>query len=716
MRISVVICLSFICTLVLSAQQSAIRKGDRYFSQNAFSKAIPMYLSAIEKGSTDKMLYGKLADAYFYSQDAKNACDNYQKLISEPDSTVDIGYYFRYVKALRSMGENLMAEELMRRVVTIAPNDGRSLRYLNKREMEEWNDEPFEVELTNLPFNSDMSEYASFINNNQLLFVSNRDKLKDNEYWIGKRYASLFYTSKNGKGRVERFPIKTEPNLIDDSGVSSRDGKTLYLTRSNIVEKGLINRKRTYSTFKIFRFVREGKKWSKPISLPINSDNYNVANPALDPQGTFLYFVSDMAGGFGKSDIYKAPINTDGSIGVPVNLGNQINTEERETYIYIDGNNHLYFASDGHWGYGGLDIYMVNLSDSVWQPLNMGQPINSARDDFSFVKDSKDAGFLSSNRDGGVGADDIYAFRIWEKRHTTIKGTVLNSKDNSPLNNANVILYGGNNVLPDSVKADSEGHFEFDSVLWLWHTQTPLQRRTIKAEHPLFGTVTQAILLRGSPVLELAKPLKLEPNKRFLTYQIRVVDASNGKNIAAKLHYLNVVEPVRLTISDTISKQYSFVASPNITVEVSSDLYHSTKRFLSDSLANDGGLIEVDFALNPIDVGDKVVWKNVLFETAKWDILPQGFGVLDKLSDYLKNNSHISIDISGHTDSRGSYNYNLLLSEKRAKSVADYLINRGISKTRISSKGYSFSIPVASNETPEGQLLNRRVEFDINKE
>lgn len=714
MKLIVIIILISITHLALFAQQNAIRRADAYFAQNAFSKAIPKYESAIQKGSLDPLVYGKLADAYYYIFDAENACQYYDLFMAQSDSTVDVGYYFRYVEALRSLGELSKAEAVMRLAVQMAPNDGRSLRYVNKQEMKEWNDEPFEVELTNMPFNSEFSEYGTFCNGNQLLFVSNRDKDKDNEYWIGKQYASIFFTSKNGNAKVSRYPINTEKNIIDDSGVFSADGKTLYITRSSVVERGLVSRKRSYSTFKIYRFTREGRDWSKPEQLSINSDRYNVANPALDATGKHLYFVSDMDGGFGKSDIYRAPINADGVIGTPENIGDGINTEGRETYIYIDKTNHLYFASDGHWGLGGLDIYRVNLSDSIPLVLNMGVPINSSRDDFSFVKESRDAGFLSSNRDGGVGDDDVYAFRIWEKRHTTIKGTVLNSFDRSPLTNANVILSGNKNVPNDTVTAGVDGKFSFDNVLWLWHSDVPLQRKTIRVEHPLFAAANQNISLRSESVLQLAKPLMLEPTHIYLTYQGRISDQKDNTPLGAFVSFADNGKR-QVVSNDTLTGRYSFVASPNISVEVRAEMYQTINRDLPDSLATPDRVVDIDFSLQSVGVGDTIIWQHILFKTAKWDLLPEAFPMLEKLNDFMMENKSLNIAIAGHTDSRGSYSYNQKLSERRASSVANYLVIHGIKKDRITSNGYSFSVPVATNETAQGQLLNRRVEVTISE-
>ncbi|AXT56574.1 hypothetical protein D1815_12670 [Aquimarina sp. AD1] len=272
--------------------------------------------------------------------------------------------------------------------------------------------------IESLPINSKNSDYAPSFYKGELVFASSRNaksmsvilQEKTNEPFL-----DLYRTSKNipDKG-IEKLKGAINTKFHESSAVFSPDGKTVYFTRNNYSKRKFKRNTKGCVLLKIYKATYENGKWKHVKELPFNSDEYSTAHPALSPDGKYLYFASDMPGSYGKSDIYVVAVNEDGSYGTPENLGGLINSAGRETFPHVSDTGKLFFASDGHVGFGGLDIFMVlpNQQRSGWQVYNMGAPINSAADDFTFIIDEENKmGYFASNRGGGRGGDDIYGFR-----------------------------------------------------------------------------------------------------------------------------------------------------------------------------------------------------------------------------------------------------------------------------------------------------------------
>ena len=213
----------------------------------------------------------------------------------------------------------------------------------------------------------------------------------------------------------KNFSKRINTKFHESTSVFTKDGNTMYFTRNDF-SGGKLGVDRTRTTrLKIYKSVKSGKKWGRPKELPFNSRNYSVAHPTLSPDETTLYFTSDMPGTLGASDLWVVDIFENGSFSKPRNLGPSINTESKETFPFVSSSNNLYFASDGHVGLGGLDIFVSKINDdsSFGEVINVGKPINGPTDDFTFIVDEEDrTGYFASNRKGGKGSDDIYIFRL----------------------------------------------------------------------------------------------------------------------------------------------------------------------------------------------------------------------------------------------------------------------------------------------------------------
>ena len=399
------------------AQTKQLAEADRLFNTKAYALAIKEYNKLISKGETSLDIYKKLGDAYYLNANYKDAATCYVKLMSPTIKNSDSEYLFKYAQTLRSNGNYEEAEKIMLQFNKIKNQDLRDSKFIEKSNyLESIKNIKQKYILINLESNSAESDFAPSFYKDTLVFSSARDTgfLVNNVHeWNNRPFLNLHTAVKKDSSSFiyeGKFAKELNTKTHESSTAFTKDGKTVYFTRNNS-EKGKFSPdKNGLSRLKIYRAKLENGKWTNVTELPFNNDEYSVANPSLNYAEDKLYFASDMPGTLGASEIFVVTINTDGSFGTPENLGAEINTEGRETFPFISEFETLYFASDGHPGLGGLDIFYIDLTkkDGVH---NMGKGINSRQDDFSIVIDeTKNEGFLASNRPNGKGSDDIYSF------------------------------------------------------------------------------------------------------------------------------------------------------------------------------------------------------------------------------------------------------------------------------------------------------------------
>ena len=281
-------------------------------------------------------------------------------------------------------------------------------------------------------------------------------------------------TDRNKQKLSNKKPLSDVINtkFNESTAVFTKDGKTVYFTRNNYVNKKLGTDKNNTILLKILRATKDSNgEWGNVVEIPFNSDQYNVAHPALSPDEKYLYFASDMAGSLGASDIFRVEILGDNKYGKPENLGNVINTPGRESFPFISKNNVMYYSSDGFPGLGGLDIFAVKFYDNgtTSKPINIGRPGNSADDDFCFIMDSDSKiGFLTSNRPGGKGKDDIYSF--FEEKplpfdcQKMLKGVLKDAKTNDVIVDGLIVLSDRTMKEVAKQKTKEDGSFAFNEV------------------------------------------------------------------------------------------------------------------------------------------------------------------------------------------------------------------------------------------------------------
>ncbi len=409
----------FFGNIVLS-QQRQFKKGNEAFDNLAYAKAIKLYKEAYKKGFTSKELYEKIADSYYFNSNLEKAVFWYKKLIISYSGTINTEHIDRYANSLIAISQYKEANMVKTRNVsdeTDVSGLHDAAEYLNRIE-----NLSGRFILDTLSINSRYSDYAPSFYEDQLVFTSSRNFGRATSFiheWNDEPFLDLYAISNANevKGLTKRNTSRLKGTINtkfhESSASFTKDKKTVYFTRSNFLHKKVKFNKKGYVLLKIFRAHFDGKKWGNVEELPFNSEEYSVSHPSISSDGRFLYFASDMPGGYGGLDLYVVEIDEYGCFKTPKNLGKPINTSGKETFPYIGDEGRLFFASNKHPGLGGLDVFVARTNRHGNIIIeNLGKPINSNKDDFTFIiKEKAKIGYFASNRIGGVGGDDIYGFR-----------------------------------------------------------------------------------------------------------------------------------------------------------------------------------------------------------------------------------------------------------------------------------------------------------------
>lgn len=467
-------------TLLLFAQpEKELEKANEMYKNFSYVDAIKIYERIAQKGFVNQEMLQSLGNAYYYNAEYKKALPWYEQLFQEGKYKVKPEYYYRYAQTLKSVGDYTQADKMMAKFVELTnANDTRAALFEENKDYQTViKNNSGRFQLNNASVNTENSEYGTAFYGDKIVFAGATDARKAKRgvsQWTGESFYDLYeaehFDQKLGSRKPFSSSINTQFN--ESTPVFTKDGNTMYFTRNNYVNRKLGSDIENTILLKILRATKDKNgNWGDIVEVPFNSDQYNVAHPALSPDEKYLYFASDMPGSFGNSDIFRVEILGDNQYGTPENLGNIINTAGRESFPYISKDNVLYYSSDGIPGLGGLDIFAVkfNADGSTSKPVNIGMPGNSADDDFCFVfnSDSK-IGFLTSNRPGGKGKDDIYSFHedkpLLFSCQKNIKGIVKDAKTKAIIANAKVIL--SDKVMKEVGKDQSktDGTFTFEKV------------------------------------------------------------------------------------------------------------------------------------------------------------------------------------------------------------------------------------------------------------
>mgnify|MGYP000882855998 FL=1 len=473
MKRQLLLCLAIISFLSNSgiAQKAKIAAADKKYNSYAYIDAIQTYERLAEKGYQSVEMFEKLGNAYYFNSDFEKAVQSYEKLY-QLQSELAPEYFYRYAQSLKAIGKEKEAATILAKFENKSSDDSRSKRLKNNTDyLEDIKANVGIYTIENAGINSKYSDYGSTIVDNKLIFTSARDTGgvgQRKHAWTGEHFTNLYAAGVNGE-LIPSNPVRYDANVNskfhEATPVFTKDGNTMYFTRNNYLDGKKGKDANKVTLLKIYKATLVNNRWTNVTELPFNSNNFSTAHPALSPDEQTLYFASDRPGTIGQSDLYKVAINSNGTYGEPINLGVEINTEGRETFPFVTKDNQLYFASDGHPGLGGLDVFTtkINNDGSFGEVENDGAEVNSPKDDFGYYRDSEiNKGFFSSNRDGGLGSDDIYRFTSIDKCKQILKGIVTDSATGETLAGVQLILLNKQYKVIAETTSDALGYYAFD--------------------------------------------------------------------------------------------------------------------------------------------------------------------------------------------------------------------------------------------------------------
>ncbi|HKO78288.1 MAG TPA: carboxypeptidase regulatory-like domain-containing protein, partial [Flavobacterium sp.] len=458
----------------IQAQQQDLQRANVLFGKTYYSQAIPLYEKVSAKIQTVEVIQ-HLGDCYYFTNDYDKAQQQYALLYQSKSAALNEDYYFRYAHTLKAKGRYDEANEVMRKFY-LASNNNAAVEKLNKdiKTLKNVSAIGERFIIQNLALNTVNSEFGAVPFGDNLVFASVKKKpnLFDKTYkWNNESYLNLvtipIINANTNDSTVAYFSKDLKSPMHESNAVFTKDGKFMYFTRNNSNNGRRGKNTEKISNIQIFRaeFVKD--KWTNVTALPFNSPDYSVEHPALSTDEKTLYFASDMPGTLGSFDIFS--VSVDGTVyGNPLNLGEKINSPKREQFPFVSKDNKLYLSSNGHEGYGGLDIFVSDIQgNSFSKTSNVGLPVNSGYDDFAYFIDSDlKEGYFSSDRPGGKGKDDIYSLKetkelLIEDCKQYIVGIITDADTHLALENAAVILKNTSNQVLDKATTTTDGKFSF---------------------------------------------------------------------------------------------------------------------------------------------------------------------------------------------------------------------------------------------------------------
>ncbi|KAF2331385.1 OmpA family protein [Flavobacterium daemonense] len=466
----------YILSLVLSitfsfAQKTNLKQADALFRNFAYADASKAYEEILQHSKNPSAQTIKnAADSYYFISDERNALTWYKKLYEVQGNNLTDIYYLRYIQTLKGVMDYDEADKMTKEYLNKKGDQKEVNRYLaQKKQMDSLSKAKSLYTIKNLDINTSKSDFGATYFQDKIVFTSARDTTKFSEKlytWNNQPFLNLYLAERNpadGSLYDEKLFLPNVMTKYHEATASfDASGKTMYYS-TNIVKKNklVIDESKT-NNFQIVKGDIINNKLENPQQIFFDNKDYSVGHPALSEDGKWLFFASDMPGGVGQTDLYYVKIAADGTMSSPVNLGPKINTLGNEVFPYFR-NNKLYFSSDGHYGYGDLDVYESNLlADGTFStPVNLGPPINSNKDDFSFIIDNTDTyGYVSSNRAGGKGDDDIYSFVKGKPVcNQAISGMAIDKKTRLPLTDVSIMAYNSYTEVLGETKTNFEGKY-----------------------------------------------------------------------------------------------------------------------------------------------------------------------------------------------------------------------------------------------------------------
>lgn len=691
----------------INAQDQELIRAKKFFDRTYYSEAIVLYEKVAEEKPSQEVIKN-LADSYYYTSDLIKAQRYYRLLFKNYNDNLDREYSFRYAQTLKATNNYDEANAALKEYYakSSSPDDAANFEK-DIKTLENVSAIGKRFEIKNLPINTPNSEFGAVEYKNNLVFAGVKLKpgIFDKKFkWDGETYLNLvtipLKNSNPSDSITHYFANELKTGMHESNAIFTKDGKTIYFTRNNSKNGKKKKDDKKISNLQIFKAELVDGKWTKVTSLPFNSPNYSVEHPALSADEKVLYFASDMPGSVGSFDIYSVNINK-GAFDTPKNLGPEINTVKREQFPFASADNKLYFSSDGHLGYGSLDVFVSEINGNEYsKPINIGLPLNSNLDDFAFnINSETKEGYFASNREGGKGGDDIYQFKetkdlIVEDCKQFITGIITDIDTKSALENATVILQDSNNKTLNTVTTPIDGKFSFtvpceaSYKVSAFKEKYTNESKTLTLDNIRDKENDASLALKSLEIIKLEEKENAEKKRK----QEIIIEEENKKK--------EQLAAIELKQKEKKAKEIEIAAAEVKKNEKVKEILEKEKDVVRDK--------------------DRLIIKTdpIYFDYNMWYIRKESKVVLGRVVELMKKYPGMVIEIGSHTDSRGNAKFNEELSQKRANSTREFILQSGIEAKRVTAKGYGESVPIIKCKTDdacseEDHELNRRSEFVI---
>lgn len=675
--ISLIIFLILSVTAPVMAQQNLIEKGNRFYDAKKYSIALKFYQRSL-KANANMDTQVKLAKCYQLTHQYNKAANLYA-LIVQNSKALPL-HFLEYAQLLKQIRQYKKAKEWLLKYTKLNPANNQIENLINSIDLiNELKDDSLYL-VKPISINSTQSDFASAFFQNGIAFVSGRENKTsgkiNNE--IGDYYLDLYYTElKKGK-YSSPTPFSSIFNTKYNEGPAcfSKNGKFIYFTRN---KKGINLEGR--SELNIFTARFNGGYWDKPELFQFSGYSYSMGHPSLSPDGQSLYFISNMEGGFGGTDIYVC-VKQGFSWSRPVNLGPKINSSGNEMFPFIGDNGFLYFASDGHVGLGGLDIFKSQFDQRHWTyPINLGPPFNSSSDDFAyFVNQNKDFGYFSSNRPGGKGSDDIYNFILNPQRVIPLTGRIRETRDKSPISQVEVTLMSKMSM-EKITKTDKQGNFIFNIV--------PNKNYSLVIRKP--GHKTKRILYFANQYNKKRNPQVniMMDSSTWVKFSGTVIDEYSDhplKDVTMQLR--NNIYHINHLAYTNKDGNYMLDLDPHKSYDIIIRKKGYFTKYIERFRYNQQG---PTIKLQPISRNQYTELTKATFGPSKWELNKKTKKILDPIALLLQNNPNIIITLGAYVHEDNGRKENQKITQRRAEEAANYIISQGIAPNRIEIKFHGYS-------------------------
>lgn len=699
------------------AQRLQQRMADRYADVFDYGKVAAIYENLDAKGKSDAGSLRRLALAYRKVGDAPAAEGAYRRLMITTGRTPDD--ILNFADQLRANGKYSEALEQYAIYAKERPDDPRAQGYLKSENLfYRLRSDSTSATIRTVPINSAEADLGVSVMEELLLFSSARGEGAGGRRmyaWDDQPFLNLYTALLKGETAEDPVVMRNDVNSRYHDGVVSFDSlaKRMYYTRNNYFYGELKRSERGELNLGIyFTDVVNGEfgqlEWGNVIPFDHNDPNFSNGHPRVSPDGRRLYFASDRPGGLGGTDIWYCD-NLGNQWGAPQNMGPKVNTAGDEMHPYVSANNTLYFASTGHPGLGGLDIFFTRISAAgPGNVFNLGYPMNTRFNDHGLMLINDTTGFFSSDRPGGMGSDDIYGCTL-RPQMIHLAGIVIDKATREPIEGATILLKDekGQHVKRVQLETLAGGRFRLEAEYHEKYLLVATASGYYQAELP--------IATNEDPLEDIV----VEMIKYDYAAEGTVFDGETNQPLAGSLVVLTDAQDQeigRVTTDATGTYHFPLLKDTDYRLKVEKDGYFKQSARITTK-GKPSAVIVTDFRLFPLKVDQVVRLENIFYDYNKWNIRPDAAIELDKLVQTLNDNPTVRIELSSHTDCRGKDAYNMNLSEKRAKSAVDYLISQGIAKARLVSKGYGESKPsekcVCEKCSEDEHQRNRRTEFKV---